>query len=233
MTVVQQLFDLLGIDTELDQHKQSIASIDQTLADNRLLINSQKAVEETQAALRKQEAEHKDIELAVESMQVKGKQIEDTLYGGTVRNPRELQDFQTELNLLREQQKRQEESLLRLLEAIEGTEKELENQQATLSQVQTAREHEHEQLLKEKSQLQERSSVLEEKRQSLSSLVSPEHLKLYDFLRTARQGQAVAKVERGMCHGCRISLPTRIVQQARMSQKPMQCPNCSRILYVT
>ncbi len=73
---------------------------------------------------------------------------------------------------------------------------------------------------------------LEVKRQNQTSLVSPEHLNLYDSLRSKRQGQAVVKVERGLCQGCRISLPTKVVQLARTAQKPVQCPSCSRILYV-
>ncbi|MDA0988696.1 MAG: C4-type zinc ribbon domain-containing protein [Chloroflexi bacterium] len=231
MTVVQQLYDLLAVDVEIDKHKQSIASIDETLADNRLLLGTQRAVEETQATLREQETVRKDLELIVESYQDKGKQLETKLYGGTVRNPRELRDMQVELNLLQEHQKQQEESLLLSLEGVEDTERRLGNLQSALEEIQTARQKQQEQLLGEKTNLEKDSGVLNEKRQGLSSLVSPEHLRLYDSLRSIRQGQAVAKVDRGMCQGCRISLPTKIVQSARTSEKPVQCPSCSRILY--
>ncbi|MFH1560358.1 MAG: C4-type zinc ribbon domain-containing protein [Chloroflexota bacterium] len=233
MTVVQQLFDLLGIDNDIERYNQSVASIEDALADNHLLLETQRAVEETRATLRKQETERGDMDLAVESFQDKGKQLESNLYGGTVRNPRELEDMQLELNLLREQQKQQEESLFLALEAIEETERSLSSLESALQEIQAAWQKEQERLLEERAHLQKDSALLEEKRQSLSSLVSPEHLKLYDSLRSIRQGQAVAKVERGMCQGCRISLPTRVVQMARTSPKPVQCPSCSRILYVS
>jgi hypothetical protein len=231
MTVVQQLFDLLGIDNDIERYNQSIASVEMGLEDNHLLLETQQAVEGAQATLRKQEAERRDLELIAGSIQDKAKGVEGTLYGGTVRNPRELQDMQTELNLLREQQKLQEESLLLALEAIEETEQGLGNLESALQGIQTAWQREHKRLLVERAHLQKDSALLEEKRRSLSSLVSSEHLKLYDSLRPIRQGQAVAKVERGMCQGCRISLPTRVVQLARTSPKPVQCPSCSRILY--
>jgi predicted nucleic acid-binding Zn-ribbon protein len=231
MTVVQQLYDLLAIDVEIDKCKQSIASIDETLADNRLLLGTQRVVEETQATLREQETVRKDLELVVDSYQDKGKQLETKLYGGTVSNPRELRDMQIGLNLLQEQQKQQEESLLLSLEGVEDTERRLGNLQSALEEIQAARQKQQEQLLGEKTNLEKDSSALNEKRQGLSSLVSTEQLRLYDSIRSIRQGQAVAKVDRGMCQGCRISLPTKIVQLARTSEKPVQCPSCSRILY--
>ena len=231
MTVVRQLFDLLGIDGEIERNSQSISTVESALADNHLLLKTQRAVEEAQATLKIQEAERRDLELIVGTSQDKAKQLESQLYGGTVRNPRELEDMQLELNLLREQQKQQEESLLLALEAADETELGLGNLETTLQEIQSTWQGEHERLLEERAQLQEALAQLEEKRQTQSSLVSAEHLNLYDSLRTKRQGQAVAKVERGLCQGCRISLPTRVVQQARTSQRPVQCPSCSRILF--
>ena len=233
MTVVQQLFDLLGVDGEIERNSQSITSVESALADNHLLLETQQAVEEARATLRSQEAERLDLDLIVGTSQDKAKQLEGQLYGGTVRNPRELEDMQLELNLLREQQKQQEESLLLALEATEETERGLSNLESTLQEIQSTWQEDHERLLEERAQLQKDSALLEEKRQSLSSLVSPENLQLYDSLRSMAQGQAVVKVERGLCLGCRISLPTRVVQQARTSQRPVQCPSCSRILYVS
>ena len=233
MTVVQQLYDLSGIDGGIDRHGQSIASIDETLADNQLLLRSRRAVEVARAALSKQEIARKDLDLTVGSYQDKGKQLEEKLYGGTVRNPRELKGMQQELELLREQQKQQEDNLLLALETTEKAEQRLGGLEKTLREVQTAKQREQAQLLEEKAGLQKELTKLEERRHSVSSQVNPNHMRLYDSLRSTRQSQAVAKVERGICQGCRISLPTRAVQQARTSQEPAQCPSCSRILYVS
>jgi len=233
MSVVQQLYDLLGIDVKIELCRKSIDAIDANLADNSLILQSRSAVEKTQVILKKQETERKDLELTVESYQDKGEQLESTLYGGTVRKPRELKDMQTELSLLREQQKAQEEILLVALEAVADTEQNLGGLESTLQEVQIARRKEEKKLLEEKTHLEKDSTELEYKRYGLSSLVSSEYLKLYDSLRLARHGQAIVKVERGICQGCRISLPTRVVQKARNLQNPVQCPSCSRILYAS
>ena len=79
MTVVQQLFDLLAIDVEIERFRKSIASIDDTFADNHLLLEAQLALDETQATLITQETERKDLELIVESFHDKGELLESKL----------------------------------------------------------------------------------------------------------------------------------------------------------
>ena len=233
MTVVQQLYDLLGVDDDIDRHNQSIASLDVALEDTRQLEETRQAVEETRDTLRKQQAERTDLELTAEASQQKSGEVEGKLYGGTVRNPRELEDLQAELNMLREQQKKHEESLLQALEAVEETESSLSALEGSLQEMEATWKTEKARMLEERSSLQESLSQLQKKRDGMSALVSPVHLRMYDGLRSTRQGLAVVKVERGMCQGCRITLPTRVVQQARTSQEPVKCPSCSRILYAS
>ena len=64
MTVVQQLYDLLGVDEDIDRHNQSISSLDTAaLEDTRQLEETRQAAEETRASLGKQQAERRDLEL--------------------------------------------------------------------------------------------------------------------------------------------------------------------------
>jgi predicted nucleic acid-binding Zn-ribbon protein len=42
----------------------------------------------------------------------------------------------------------------------------------------------------------------------------------------------VAHVERGMCKGCRITLPMSVLQKARAGVGLVQCVSCERILLV-
>ena len=233
MTVVQQLYDLLGVDEDIGRHNQTIASLDAALADTQRLVETRQAVEETRDTLRKQQTERRDLEMTVDASQTKAGEVEAKLYGGIVRNPRELEDLQTELNLLRAQQKRHEETLLQSLEGVEETEGSLVALETTLEEMESSWQQDEARMLDERSNLQKDLAQLQKKRDGMSALVSPVHLSLYDTLRSTRQGLAVVKVERGSCQGCRITLPTRVVQQARTSPEPVKCPSCSRILYVS
>ena len=232
MTVVQQLYDLLVVDSEIERHNQSVESIYFSLKDNRRLLETRQAVEEARSSLRLQELGRRDLDLATESAREKTSQLEGKLYGGSVRNPRELEDMQAELNMLKGLQGKHEDDLLRVMEASEEAESNLSRLETALEEIEETWQRDQERLTQERKELQANLVILEEKRQQISSSVSSDHLGLYDRLRIARKGLAVVRVERGMCQGCRLTLPTHVVQQARNSPAPVQCPSCSRILYV-
>ena len=61
MTVVHQLYDLLGVDEDIDRHNQTIASLDAALADTQRLVQTRQAVEKARGTLRKQQAERRDL----------------------------------------------------------------------------------------------------------------------------------------------------------------------------
>ena len=74
-------------------------------------------------------------------------------------------------------------------------------------------------------------SDLRHKRKLMSDEIDPGAIKSYEKLRKEK-GIAVAKVEQGICHGCRISLPTSELQEAR-SDGLVQCSSCGRILFLS
>ncbi|MBA7679986.1 hypothetical protein ES703_88293 [subsurface metagenome] len=73
-------------------------------------------------------------------------------------------------------------------------------------------------------------SDLRNKRQALWDKIDPHTTELYQQLKKQKV-TAVAKVEQGICIGCRISLSTATLQQVR-SGNLVQCTNCGRILYL-
>ena len=95
------------------------------------------------------------------------------------------------------------------------------------------KQEEHRRLIEEKAILQASLAVLDKQRDELASKIKLEYLDVYDRLRTKGQSQSVVKIERGLCQGCRIALPTQVIQTARKSESLIHCPSCSRILYAT
>ena len=71
---------------------------------------------------------------------------------------------------------------------------------------------------------------LKQKRQLLSAEIDPQAMELYKGLKK-QKGQVVARVEQGICCGCRISLPTTELQRAR-GDSLVQCSSCGRILFL-
>jgi predicted nucleic acid-binding Zn-ribbon protein len=71
----------------------------------------------------------------------------------------------------------------------------------------------------------------DEQRGERAEYIDGDLLRTYDHVRRAHQGKGVAKVDRNLCLGCRISLPVSTVNKARNPNNLIQCPNCERILY--
>ena len=159
--------------------------------------------------------------------------VEQKLYGGTIRNPKELSDLNDDLSSLKTQVAKREDSLLGLLVEMEEAEKQLESARSALAETDAVWQREQASLLGEKARLEPEIAALETRRENQLPAVDAESMRLYQLLRERHRGQAVAGVERGMCQGCRIALPMSLVQKARSGGGLVQCVSCERILLVT
>jgi predicted nucleic acid-binding Zn-ribbon protein len=48
-------------------------------------------------------------------------------------------------------------------------------------------------------------------------------LDMYETMRRSKGDEPIARVEQGMCKGCRINLPTNTLQKARTGQELVYC----------
>ncbi len=72
--------------------------------------------------------------------------------------------------------------------------------------------------------------VLEAERAIASENVPADELTLYDQLLFRRHGVAIARVERGVCQACHITLPLKEASRLRRADALVTCGNCGRIL---
>ncbi len=121
MSRPKNLYDLQIIDSQLDQHRARITAIDKALADDKAVIAGRKKAQAAQGSF---ETVHKALLKAkeiVKEQRDKIKQSNDLLYGGTVRNPKELGDIQDEIAALKRHldtiEERQLEAMLNFDEA--------------------------------------------------------------------------------------------------------------------
>jgi len=68
-------------------------------------------------------------------------------------------------------------------------------------------------------------------RKKLTSALNPNLFSLYEKLFSAREGEALAKMEDGTCSACNVVLPTQEIGFISEQKNIVQCWNCSRILY--
>jgi len=233
MTTAAELFALQEIDLALDRVTARLAEIEEALAEPDELLDARRVVEEKAAAAAALRARQKDLEWAVDEARRKAAEVEGKLYGGSIRNPKELADLQADLTSLQAQVRKREDDLLSLLVELEDAEAELAQAQATCAALEAQWEDQRQRLLQEKAELEPEVERLDALRRERSSGADRSVLGLYQTLRERRGGRAVAKVERGMCQGCRITLPMSVLQKARAGLGLVQCVSCERILLVS
>jgi predicted nucleic acid-binding Zn-ribbon protein len=71
---------------------------------------------------------------------------------------------------------------------------------------------------------------LMEERVGTAADIDKSDLALYNSLLPRKSGIAVARVERGICQGCRIKLPMREMSRLKSSDRLVVCSSCGRIL---
>jgi predicted nucleic acid-binding Zn-ribbon protein len=233
MTEVAELLLLQDTDVSLDGALARLAEIEAALGESEELVAVRETAAEKAAALHVVRAQQKDLELAADSIRTKAAQIETKLYSGSVTNPKELQDLDADLRSLKEQVRKREDELLTLLVQIEEADAEHQAAVAALAAIEGEWRRGQDEMLAEKAEIEPEVARLRETRNSQATDVDRRLIRLYDLLRERRGGTAVARVERGMCQGCRISLPMSVLQRARTGVSVVQCVSCERILLLT
>jgi hypothetical protein len=233
MTEVAELLLLQDTDVSLDGALARLAEIEAALGESEELVAARETAAEKAAALHAVRAQQKDMELAADSIRTKAAEIETKLYSGSVTNPKELQDLDADLRSLKEQVRKREDELLALLVQIEEADAEHQAAAATLAAIEGEWRRGQDEMLAEKAEIEPEIARLREIRNSQATDVDRRLISLYDLLRERRGGTAVARVERGMCQGCRISLPMSVLQRARTGVSVVQCVSCERILLLT
>ncbi|TMF05779.1 MAG: hypothetical protein E6I38_11255 [Chloroflexi bacterium] len=233
MTTAPDVLALQETDLALDKARARLRDVETQTGEGEELIAAREVVAERQEVLKQLRSQLHDAEWSVEDARGKAGGVEQKLYGGTIRNPKELSDLNDDLSSLKTQVAKREDSLLGLLVEMEEAEKQLESARSALAETDAVWQREQASLLGEKARLEPEIAALETRRENQLPAVDAESMRLYQLLRERHRGQAVAGVERGMCQGCRIALPMSLVQKARSGGGLVQCVSCERILLVT
>ena len=139
--------------------------------------------------------------------------------------------MQQDLGSLRRRRSDLEDRALEAMGEVESAQETLDTAEAALSEVEEAFGSEQSDLVDRQAELGKRIAELEVQRAEEIGELDAGLLELYNQLVPNKEGRAVAKVERGACGGCRISLPTNVLQRARSGATLVRCSNCERILF--
>ncbi|MEK7311491.1 MAG: C4-type zinc ribbon domain-containing protein [Chloroflexota bacterium] len=231
MSRASAIYRLQKIDTELDQRQAQLVEINTRLASNPAVQMAQVelAAAENELAAARRTAKALDDENL--TLTAKIKETEDRLYGGKVKNPRELKDLQAEIESFRRKRGGLDEQQLNAMDVVEAAEKTEAAARGTLAAVEAARAEEQRDLLKDKGALEALIAKLGGEREAALISVSAEDRETYDTLRRQKRGSAVSLLADGTCSACGVAPSSSRIQAARQGGELVHCGNCGRILY--
>lgn len=224
------LFDLQGIDLQMDNATERLALVEAQLGESQAILEAHQALAERRRYHGQLEGQLRTLEWQANDLAAKVATEETKLYGGSVRNPKELASLQEEVEHLKGRHRHVEDEALDLMGQLEALEKTITQEAATLSIEEKAWEEAQERLRGEREQLTSLLKSLEQERQAQAARTSPADLEVYRMIRESRGGRGAVRIEQGRCGGCRIGLSVADLQRAR-GHDLVQCSSCGRILY--
>lgn len=232
MTRSIDLFELQEADLAAAVAEQRLAEISLEMETDPDVSELESRLADLELQLQQARVEQHAADETVEDLRAATRSLEQKLYSGSVKIPKELKSLQDDTLSHQKQLAAAEDRSLAALASVEQVATALAGaREERAAQVQ-GRHEQLERLTTEQEELTALVARLQSERARRAERIDRSDLALYERLRRARGGRAVAKVERGTCQGCRIGLPTTIFQRARSGLKIVQCTSCERILYV-
>jgi uncharacterized protein len=231
MSQTFKLFRLQQIDSQLDQIAARLRQIEIAMDQDEALRMASQRADSAERILGEVSKELRKAEEEVQTQRIKIEETEASLYGGRIRNPKELQDLQNEAAALKRYLSVLEDRQLDAMLAVEEAEREVAETRSELERVQGETERENASLVAEQRVLQRDFARQSAERQAAASNIPADQLALYEQLRQSRNGVAVAKVVDRACSACGTTHTPGLLQAARSPHQITRCTTCGRILY--
>jgi len=230
MTIAKQLFELQEIDLQMESREKAVWQMTAELGGSDALRNARSKAAEEKARFDSLSSEQRALDWEIDDLSTKLKDMEKDLYSGRIKIPKELASLQQEIAALKGRRTQLEDKSLNLMEQIESNRATLDKTALEFKRIE----------VEWKSRQDELNHKIESETQSIAQLtgkradavrnIDPAILQTYLALRK-QKGYAVAKVEQGICQGCRIALPAGELANVR-SGRLVQCSSCGRVMYL-
>jgi uncharacterized protein len=231
MTSAKRVFELQQVDLALQAKHKEFDDVTSRINRDEAYEKAKTDYESARDEQKAREKQYKELDAEAEELRGAVKQINDKLYGGKVKNPKELVGYEQEANMLKGNLAKKDDVLLDLMEKIEAAKSQIKKLQENYAAVETDWKGRKAALESQSAHVKEELDTLDKKRQEVLASIDKETLSVYEGIRS-RRGQAVSRVEQGRCLGCRVSLSISELQRVR-GMAIVICSNCGRILYLS
>jgi len=228
---IEILASLQTVDREIKEQtglKQGLLS--ELQAKEREIQAKQKEVEALNAAAADKE------KLRVEKDRVfqdEGKKAMDKrMRMNRIKNSKELQALQREIDLMRHSNGELEEELIKIMQEIDAIKASKTAKEAEMAALQEAWQKQQQELEGQISDIDQAVTEKLSQRQSLAANLARDLISRYELIFSRRGGTAVVEISGGICQGCFMNIPPQMGNEIISSDKIHNCPSCQRIVYV-
>jgi len=151
--------------------------------------------------------------------------------GARVRNTREADAVERELETIRRSMKDRESERDTLREAIGKRRTSVEKHEREFTELERYADQEEAKASARLAEVTAARAQILAGRAELAAKVPADVLRRYEMIRAKRQGVGVAAIKEGSCSGCFVVLTPQQVIAIQRAEEFAQCPRCQRILY--
>jgi len=232
MTSVKLLFSLQEFDLQLDGLDVQISGVE-------LELNARALVGEVESSLGVQvgllgeiQEAHKTQQIEAEDLRGRATLLEAQLYSGEITNPRDLSSLELETGNVKAQIDQKEIGLVELAVRADDLRRAVGELEEQLETSRSEWELRRSELTSQAESLSAEKDALNNRRNEFAASIDQSEMGHYEHLRQSKGGTAVAKVERGLCQACRLSLPTQHLQRVKSGKQTVLCSSCGRMLFL-
>ena len=148
-----------------------------------------------------------------------------------IKNIKELQALQREIEQIKQSNSELEEALIQVLVEIDGIRENIKAKEDEIAQIQSEWQQKQQELQSQITGIDRAVSEAATRRQTIASQVTGDLISRYELIFSKRGGTAVVEVAGGICQGCYMNIPPQLWNEIIKSDKVHLCPSCQRILY--
>jgi uncharacterized protein len=149
-----------------------------------------------------------------------------------IKNVKELQALQREIELTRQANGELEEELIKIMQEIDAIKGQVQTKESEMAAMQEVWQKKQNELQVEINGIDAAVSEASSRRQTIASQVTGDLISRYELIFSRRGGTAVVEVAGGICQGCYMNLPPQLWNEIIRNEKVHLCPSCQRILFV-
>jgi len=159
------------------------------------------------------------------------KAVDKRMRMNRIRNIKELQALQREIDQIKQSNAQLEEELIAILEDLELRETALEEREKEIKRLDEESGGKQGEVEAQVAEIDREVQEATEVRKGLAGRLNGDLIKRYELIFSRRGGTAVVAVSEGICQGCYMNIPPQLWNEIIKSERLNLCPSCHRILY--